>query len=187
MYDANKCTLTPNNKKQAMDFLQSRKEDVQEMFFFACVFAAVRLAFSVTVAMHMKTRVSYLVVVTWSLINLMHWAIYVIGKRFSKSFMYMAVVLFVVINLLSVLALDIALRFDQDKTDSFTEFRRDVVIYSCTSLLLLSPSIEYVIFCYVPVTLITSSYCVIRHNMDKTTIPYFVLTQIFLPSFWYIF
>ena len=159
-----------------MDFLQSRKEDVQEMFFFVCVFAAVRLAFSVTVAMHMKRRVSYLVVVTWSLINLMHWAIYVIGKRFSKSFMYMAVVLFVVINLLSVLALDIALRFDQDKTDSFTEFRRDVVIYSCTSLLLLSPSIEYVIFCYVPVTLITSSYCVIRHNMDKTTIPYFVLT-----------
>ena len=143
--------------------------------------------FSVTVAMHMKTTVSYLVIATWSLINLMHLAVYLLGKRFNKSFMTMAVVLFVLTNLLSVIALEIALIYDQDKTDSFTEFRRDVVIVSSISLLLLSPSIEYVIFCYVPVTLIASTYSVIRHKMDKTIIPYFVLTQILLPAFWYIF
>ena len=99
----------------------------------------------------------------------------------------MVVSLFVLTNLLSMITLEIAFSFDQDKVASYTEFRRDVLIYSSISLLLLAPSIKYVLFCYVPVTQITSSIVVIRHDMDMTIIPGFLLSQILLVSFWYIF
>ena len=157
------------------------------MFSTACVFAAVRLVFSVTLALKLRTTVSYLEIPTWFLITLMHLVVHTLGKRFRQRFMPMVAILFVLTNLLSIITLEIALSFDQDKAASFNEFRRDVVIYSSISLLLLAPSIKYVLFCYVPVTLITSSIAVIRHEMDMTIIPYFVLSQILLPSFWYIF
>ena len=102
MQPFNRFTLKPKDAKLNKEFLESRKEDVKDMFSYACFFVALRLAMGVYTTIVRYNLLALVKLTMWSVWALLHVAAYFLGRRFKEKFVLMIVCLYTSTNLFIV-------------------------------------------------------------------------------------
>ena len=107
MLNYSRYTLKPKDAKLNREFLESRKDDVKEMFLYACFFVSLRMALGlyITVAKHdIHQFLNFALWVVWSLL---HVAAYLLGRRFKDKYVLMIVSLYASSHLIILVRMEV--------------------------------------------------------------------------------
>ena len=187
MQATNKFTMAPTDQEAKERFFKTRATDVIEMFDYAFIFNSIRFALVIIIVLIVQKPKAIIRLVQWSVFSLLYLMVYFLGKRFRHKFLMLIVALEVVKHLLIVLSLEILVKYDQDESSIVKWLHNNVNMQIVVNGLLLTPSIEYILFCYAPLCLATTVYCTIRHSLSFWSIQGPALCSIIVFVLWYIF
>ena len=94
--------------------MESRKDDVKEMFTYACFFVTLRLAMGIynTIASKDIDRIAYPAI--QFICCLLHFIVYLLGRRFKDKFVAMIVAVYVATHLLVLARVEVMLNQGED-------------------------------------------------------------------------
>ena len=123
---------------------------------------------------------------TWLIVTLAHFAVFFLGRRFKDKFIPMMVGLFIVAMIFVMLSLEITVSYYEMEVPIAVQIRDNLLIFTVIYCLLLTPSIKYIFFVYVPFYLSLTVFCIKRHDAATQHISVAVYAQSLMVTFWYI-
>ena len=103
----NRFTLKPKDASLKREFLESRKEDVKDMFTYACFFVALRLVLGVYTTIVRNDFIAFVNLTMWSVWAFLHAVAYFLGRRCKDKFVLMIILLYASAHLLIVLRVEL--------------------------------------------------------------------------------
>ena len=164
-----------------------RKDDVKEMFTYACFFATLRLAMGIenTIAKKDINRIAYPAI--QFICCLLHFIVYFLGRRFIDKFVAMIVAVYVATHFLVLARVEVMVNQGEDIEEIGKWLRGTITVNTGVTFLLLAPSIDYILFGYAPCVILTTVTCVFRLSLDKKAMITVVVWVFAGIVFWYIF
>ena len=107
MLSYSRFTLKPKDAKLNREFLESRKDDVKEMFLYACFFVSLRMALVVYNTVTRYDIHQFVNFALWTVWSLLHVAAYLLGRRFKDKYVLMIVSLYASSHLIVLVRMEI--------------------------------------------------------------------------------
>ena len=141
---------------------------------------------SLVTTFYQNGPVAWIVRLTWLLVTLAHLAVYFLGKRFKDKFIPMMVVLFIIAIIFVMVSLETTVSYYEVDVPIAVQLRDNLLIFTGIYSLLLTPSIKYICFLYVPFYLTLTVFGMKKHEAETQHILVAVYSQSLLVTFWYI-
>ena len=156
------------------------------MYNYALFFATLRLIIGMYNTVVREDVFSLVYLIMWILWTLVLYAVYFLGRRFKDKFVPMIVSLYFLAHLIIMYRVDLMEDEGKKSVEIMAWLRPIINGLAVIALLLLSPSIDYVLFCYSPCSLITLAICVFRYDLEGRVLINMVGWFIGMTIFWYI-
>ena len=123
-----------------------------------------RFVLSLITTINRNDTVAWLVRLTWLLVTLAHFIVYCLGRRFKDKFIPMMIGLYVVAQVSVMFSLLTTVSHYKDDVPIEVQLRDNLLIFTVIYCLLLTPSIKYIFFCYVPLYMSMIIWCIKKHE-----------------------
>ena len=140
------------------------------MYTYACFFVTLRLAIGIYNAIVSRDikQTSYPAIQFMGC--LLHYAVYFLGRRFKDKFVPMIVIVYVTMYFLAVARMEVMANQGKDDDEMSLWIRGTVSVITAVTCLLLTPSVNYILFCYAPCALMTTVICIFRYSLERKQI-----------------
>ena len=138
------------------------------MYPIGCFVATLKLLFGIYNAYIREDIDSVAYLVLWSIWAIAIYAAYFLGQRFKDKTMLMIVSLYVSAHILFIVRVEEMKDKGTDEVEIIAWLRAILNLVSSVSMLLLSPSIDYILFCFAPCHVITLVICVFHFDLERS-------------------
>ena len=156
------------------------------MYTYACFFATLRLIVGSYNAYFRKDVNSVVYLALWSIWALALYAAFCLRFRFKDKTMFMIVSLYIAAQLIMIFRIEELAGQGKNSEEIMVWLRPKLNLFSSITILLLTPSIEYLLFCYGLCYIITISFCVLRFKLEGRLILNMFGWLIGILIFWFI-